>query len=624
MLVTAPAVVAGLAYLNAKTQFSQDAFVLFTAMAGGRWTGKLEKEDRMNMFYRIEEHALNKKTADQTFLIYNNSRYTYKQSYEIIIRYGTWLKQTYNIKPKEIVAMYFGNSDIYVFIWFGLWSIGAKPAFINYNLTNKPLSHSIRTATTRLVLVDPEFESNITSELKSDLPGVEWVTVTPKVEAEAMNMVGVRAPDADRSESNPQNMALLIYTSGTTGLPKPANFGWLKATSSGHFFSKAMGYKSSDVFYTSMPLYHSSGSILGVCTTVIAGATICIGRKFSTKTFWRDVRDSNATIIQYVGETCRYLLSAPPEVDPSTGGNLDKKHNVRLAFGNGLRPDIWNRFKERFGITEIAEFYGATEGSGASFNFSRNDLSKGAIGRQGTLLWLMSGTRAIVEVDWITEQPWRDPKTGFCKQVPNGQPGELLYKLDPADVHRGFQGYHGNEKASQSKLMRDVLVKGDIYFRTGDTVKMDSEGKIMYFSDRIGDTFRWKGENVSTNEVSEALGTNRHVKEANVYGVELPNHDGRAGCVAIILADEPKDVVMTDLAKHAKANLPRYAVPLFLRVTKGMELTGTNKQQKHIIRAHGVDPAKMGEDRLYWLKGDTYVPFSDQDWSALNNGKVKL
>ncbi|KAL5320086.1 hypothetical protein ACEPPN_013148 [Leptodophora sp. 'Broadleaf-Isolate-01'] len=194
--------------------------------------------------------------------------------------------------------------------------------------------------------------------------------------------------------------------------------------------------------------------------------------------------------------------------------------------------------------------------------------------------------------------PYRDPTTGFCKQVPRDEAGELLFALDAADINKKFQGYFNNKGSTESKIMRDVLKKGDAYFRTGDMISWDKEGR-SYFNDHIGDTFGWKSENVSPSEVSEALGNHASVHKANVYGVELPHHDGRAGCLAIVLAEEPSGRLMSDLAKHAHARLPRFAVPLFLRLTKEMVVTGTNKQQKHIVRGQGVNPEKMGEDELY-------------------------
>lgn len=386
-----------------------------------------------------------------------------------------------------------------------------------------------------------------------------------------------------------------------------------------------------------MPLYHSAASILGFITTLTAGATIGLGRKFSNKTFWPEVRACKATVIHYVGETCRYLIAAPPQIDPVTGENLDTKNDVRMAFGNGLRPDVWNTFKERFGITAIAEVYAATEGAAGSWNYSLNDFSKGAIGRFGFFGNLLVGKgAAVVELDHITDLPSRDPKTGFCTRVPVGEPGELLYALDPQNPSANFQGYFNNPTASNSKILRNVLTKGDAWFRTGDMVRVDHEHRT-YFHDRIGDTFRWKAENVSTNDVSEALGAHPAVHEANVYGVELPHHDGRAGCVALHLAEQPTPHLMTSVAQHAMSTLPRFAVPLFVRIEAGAgaveeddalgplgNRTGTNKQQKHILRAQGVDPEKAGDDQLFWLRNGSYVPFGKADWTELKGGRVKL
>lgn len=374
-----------------------------------------------------------------------------------------------------------------------------------------------------------------------------------------------------------------------------------------------------------MPLYHSSASILVFCMVADLGATLALGKKFSTKAYWQDVRATKATVIHYVGETCRYLLAAPPQIDPVTGENLDKKNDVRAAFGNGLRPEIWDQFKERFGIEAIGEFYAATEGTSGMWNFSRNDFSKGAIGRLGSLGSFLAKTNsAVVELDLETEQPYRDPKTGFCTKIlHSGKPGELLYKLDAKDISAGFQGYFNNPSSTNSKIMRDVFEKGDAWFRSGDLLTQDTDGRT-FWSDRIGDTFRWKAENVSTAEVSEAIGSHSMVHEANVYGVQLPHHDGRAGCAALVLADEPSERFLNELAAQAKASLPRYAVPLFLRRLKKMQITGTNKQQKHLLRADGVDPSKMGEDELYWLKNGTYVKFGEKDWAELNGGRVRL
>lgn len=383
-----------------------------------------------------------------------------------------------------------------------------------------------------------------------------------------------------------------------------------------------------------MPLYHSTATLMGFCHVLYAGATLALGRKFSTSRFWHEVRQHQATIILYVGETCRYLLSAPPVVDPATGENVDRQHRVHTAFGNGLRPDVWNRFKQRFGIERIVEFYGATEGSFATWNVSRNDFSVGAVGRSGWLFSLaLSRSVAVVELDHETEMPRRDGATRFCRQVAAGAPGELLFALPPDDIEKRFQGYFGDREATDKKIMRDVFRRGDAWFRTGDVVRWDREGRI-YFADRIGDTFRWKSENVSTAEVAHVLGLHPAVREANVYGVELPHHEGRAGCAAVVLdpavlvahGGEPSAEALGSMAEHVRKELPKYALPLFLRVPKGhaMQTTGTNKQQKHHLRQDGVDPQKTGDDAVFWLKNGTYVRFTSRDWSELNGGRVKL
>lgn len=374
-----------------------------------------------------------------------------------------------------------------------------------------------------------------------------------------------------------------------------------------------------------MPLYHSSASILGVLQALEAGKTVAIGRKFSASKFWEEVRANDATIIQYVGEMCRYLLRTPPQKDPETGEDLDKKHKVRVAFGNGLRPDVWARFKDRFGIDAIGEFYAATESPLGLFNLSRNDHASGAIGRNGWLYDLvMSMKVAVVELDVATDEPRRDPSTGWCKKVKTGEPGELIFKL-PEDTQQQFQGYYNNSKATNSKILRDVFKKGDAWFRTGDTIIWDSEGRI-FFTDRIGDTFRWKSENVSTMEVGHIMGLHPGIHEANVYGVQLPHHDGRAGCAAVVLNGEPDEVMMRSLGAHAVKGLPAYARPVFLRVMPDMagQTTGTHKQLKNNLRNEGVDPAKVDLKTVWWLKGGEYVPFREADWKSISEGRARL
>ncbi|KAI5285896.1 hypothetical protein KEM52_002228, partial [Ascosphaera acerosa] len=402
-----------------------------------------------------------------------------------------------------------------------------------------------------------------------------------------------------------------------------------------------------------MPLYHSTAAVLGFSAALMHGTTYIIGRRFSARRFWAEVRESRATIVQYVGETMRFLLATPPTLDPGTGECLDARHDVRLIYGNGLRPDIWNKVKERFGIETVCEFYASTEGTSGAWNRSSNDFTAGAIGHNGFVANLvLSFSTVVVKVDLDTEEPWRDPRTGFCKKVRRGDPGELLYRINARDVKQSFQGYLNNAAATEKKIMRDVFKRGDAYFRTGDMVRWDREGR-WYFSDRLGDTFRWRSENVSTSEVAHVVGAHPAVHEANVYGIRVPHHEGRAGCASLVTEEQialeesaetaahrqadpeyrvpvlrPSQEMLASLAAHASANLPKYAVPLFLRVGRTRESTGTLKQQKVAIRNEGVDLDLMEErkvdDLWFWLRGGKYVEFRKADWADMKGGRVRL
>jgi len=412
----------------------------------------------------------------------------------VVLRYGNWLKSK-GVEKDEIVAMDFVNSEVFMWVWFGLWSIGAKPAFINYNLSGKPLVHTIKTSTARLVLVDQESKDKFNQDAlkehgftrvqhadkvkytfeqeQSDVPlSVKNQAQTPQAAVEAgavsepltaqrnleiiffddaltstiLTHPPTRLPDSSRSDQKRSSMAMLIYTSGTTGLPKPAVMSWGKCGGGAKFAANWMSLKN-DIVYTSMPLYHSSASVLGACAVLRAGSTIALSKKFSHKTFWPEIRSSHATILHYVGETCRYLLSAPPSP-------LDKQHNIRAAFGNGLRPDVWEPFKQRFGIETIYEFYAATEAPGGLFNRSTNSFSSGAIARNGSLgNLLMSRKLTLVRMDPNSDppEPLRDPVTGLCEISDYNENGELLGKLDAANIKDGFQATMGTRKLQTRK-----------------------------------------------------------------------------------------------------------------------------------------------------------------------------
>lgn len=626
--------------MNAKWGISGDAKLVGTFIQLGIWQARLERSDRVNPFYLLEEHANSSEYASRNFLWFEGKHWTYKEVYDHVLQYAHWLKQTHQVATRDIVAVDCMNHPKFVLITFAIWSLGAKPAYINYNLGGEGLMHCIRASNARVVLVDDAVVDKFTPEVREKLSkadfrkdakgNVELSLLDAALHNKTTTLSPHREPDTARSgagyNEGKDTMGALIFTSGTTGLPKPAIVSWGKLTGSGPLMHRWGELRKTDTYYTCMPLYHSTAMVLALMACQYSGACCAIGHKFSNSTFWPEVRASNATLIQYVGETNRYLLAAPPQLDPVTGENLDKKHSVHSAFGNGMRPDVWDRFKERFGIDTVGEFYSATESPQSSWNLSRNTFTSGAIGRAGKVASaLFGGCYRIVEVDIDTEEPRRDPaNNNFVIEVPPSHPGELIFKLDPDNIKFNYQGYYGNENASNKKILRDCFVAGDAYYRTGDILRIDEEGR-QYFMDRIGDTFRWRSENVSTNEVSEALGHHAAINEANVYGVEVPHHDGRAGCAAITFNVPVTAELMRGLAEFALKKLPKYAVPVFVRVTQDQMVTGNNKQQKSIFRNQGVDLAKLpGEDEMFYFNGREYAPFGEGEWERLKAGQMKL
>ncbi|KAJ3498041.1 hypothetical protein NLG97_g1437 [Lecanicillium saksenae] len=630
LALAAPAAVGLLAYANAKASIGYDLFMAKVIAKSLIAVAYRKRTQRLNLFLDLEYWATRPDHADEPILLYQGKTWTYAQLYDTVLRYGHWLKTKFDIKPKQIVAMAYTTSDMFAITWMALWSIGATPAFINNLLTGKGLAHCLRISTATVCLVDPEIASAI-QEVREELPKMQFVVVTPEIRELAFNGPAVRYPDEDREVQDPADLAILIYTSGTTGFPKAAIVSWTKVIRLCAITQNMIGLKKGHTLFSAMPFYHSTGSLVGFASTLYSGGTLALSQKFSKHTFWRDVRETNSNSILYIGEAMRYLLDAPTEYDPVTGDSLDKKHNVKTIYGAGLRADVWSKFKERFGIETIIEFYGATEGVAGTWNISRNSLSEGAVGRVGWLLesLLMSRQTIIVLMDWETDEALRDG-SGVCIKAKTGETGELLLRVPADSINSAFQGYYNNSEATKKKIIRDVVTKGDAWFRTGDSLRWGGDG-LIFFSDRLGDTFRWKGENVSTMEVGNVMGMHPCVAEANVYGVSLPHHDGRAGCAATSFrSGNPSSEELESLATHLRKCLPRYAVPLFLRrvdeVANTSTTTGTHKQQKVALRKAGVNPVgENGDDiTLYWLKGKTYVPFGKEEWNRMQNGKVKL
>ncbi|KAF2654372.1 acetyl-CoA synthetase-like protein [Lophiostoma macrostomum CBS 122681] len=622
ILATLSGTAALAAYLNAKHHILYD---LTHARGGLAPTPSAEAymasrvaSKRLLTYHVFEEQALHKR-PHHPFLIFEGRTWTYRQFYDAVVSVGNWLMSDLGVQEGEVVAIDGGNSPEYYMLWFALDAVGAVVSFVNWNLTGEGLVHCVKICGSRYLLTDSDVRSNVEPSLTplSDL-GVTIHYYTPSFFASLTDDTPL--PESRRENATLESTRGLIYTSGTTGLPKGVIMPTGRELFVGHQAATVLKLKPEDRMYTCMPLYH--GAAHGLCTTpcIHAGATIVLGRKFSHRTFWPEVARSRATHIQYVGELCRYLLNGPPN-------DFETQHCVKVAWGNGMRPDVWEPFRQRFKIPVIHELYAATDGLGSTFNANAGPFTRHAIGLRGLLWnWRFGEEEVRVRMDVDTEEIVRDER-GFAVRVGPGEPGQVLHRLDP-EMLAGVPGYFNNEEATGKRRIADVFQEGDLYFQSGDLMRQDASG-LLFFVDRLGDTYRWKSENVSTHEVSDALGKFPSIAETNAYGVSVPGYDGRAGAASIVLAPGVSEAALDlrALAAHARSALPGYAVPLFLRVTERLEYTGTLKIQKGRLKREGVDPGLVtGTDRVYWLKPgeEGYLPFGRKDWEDIKAKRVRL
>lgn len=625
--------VLGTSYLDSRLDTINDLIRMKTLFGSNLRWAIAQKQDKVNVFHVFEKYVRN--TPNKTFLVYPEPlaeasldskrpledffivrKYTYAEAHEKIQKISAYLIDLHGIKEKDTVAIDFVNKPEMVFVWFALWNVGAKPAMINYNLQGRSLSHCVRVSQSKLLIVDEEVSDyglTVSEELEKQY-GILTVVATKSLFEDIYHKYKPLSLVNDHPKSF--DASCYIFTSGTTGLPKAATMSWKKAFWGADLYSSISFYNANQTLYSAMPLYHSTAAVLGLLGTVHKGGTYAIGHKFSTTSFWVQARLSEASAIQYVGETCRYLLNAPENPN-------DKLHQVKIAHGNGMRPDVWLKFKERFNIGAISEFYAATESPTAINNVQRGGFGVGACGHYGSLVTLVlhHSKWNLVAVDPDTSSLWRDPKTNLCRETLPDEPGEFLYKLDPKNIKLDFQGYVGNQEATDEKIVFDVFKKGDVWMRSGDLLRTDKD-HCVYFVDRLGDTFRWKSENVSTNEVEEAIVEFGGVDLSVCVGVQVPKHEGRAGFAVIKLKNPEKQLDMSLLGKHLLERLPRYAVPIFIKFVDSITITGNNKIQKKEFRNQKI-PAPPGET-IFWLEGTSYKPLTADAWARVENGRYKL
>lgn len=624
-------------YVDGKYGISKDISALGGAAGAAKKASRLTRLPNASFVMSWYETLALPGQKDRPLFIQAETgrKVSFQEIEEMSNRVGNWAVAQ-GFQKEDCITLLMDNRPEFVAVWLGLSKAGCSTALINTNTKGKPLIHAVTVANSVAAIIGTEHAETVEAveqDLRSggvkvfaswgagglagtEKPGFCEASLDKELAAAATTPV----PEARRQPMKVTQPCFYIYTSGTTGLPKACNMSHAKVMIMGSMCAIAKVGAGDAVYGSGLPLYHSAAN-LGVLHALTMGSTYVIRCKFSASQQWADCGKYNCVAMQYIGELCRYLLTQSDMAGA-------KNHKLRIAFGNGLRPEIWDQFQRSFNVPEILEFYGATEGAGILTNYCKNYEGQGAVGWQGAISKLVMPS-SIVKFDVEKDAPFRDPKTGFCVETAVDEPGELLNPIRSVTATAegntsNFEGYT-NKEATEKKTLRDVFKKGDYWYRSGDLLRKDAKN-YFYFVDRIGDTFRWKGENVSTMEVSEVLSGFEGVVDANVYGVEVPGKDGRACMVAITVSGENK-IDRNLLATYCRANLPPYAVPLFIRfLAEDINLTGTFKHQKVDYRNQGCDPSKIQPDEVWWfnVESGSYEAYTSEVYAKIAAGQSKL
>jgi fatty-acyl-CoA synthase len=558
---------------------------------------------------------LARKYGDRPALLSENEVLTYAEYDGRANRYARWAMAN-GVEKGDVVCLLMANRPEYAAIWLGIVRAGGVVALLNTNLRGAALAHCVNLVRPRHVIVASNLAAHYESAEPLIAPGATvWrhggpSRNLPRIDESVMEFGDDAIPKTERPALTLDDRCLYIYTSGTTGLPKAAHINHYRVYAAMLAFSRVMEATEKDRIYNCLPMYHTSGGVLAIGSALVAGGSVYIREKFSASAFWDDVVDNDCTRFQYIGELCRYLLNAPPH---------PKEHlnAIRIACGNGLRPDIWQPFKARFGIEHIREFYAATEGNAILFNFDDTPGAVGRIPRWARTIFPVTNIRFDIEREAAVRGD-----DGLCIECDVGEVGELISQIviNPLKPGQRFDGY-ADKVETEKKILRDVFVAGDMWFRSGDLMRRDERG-YFYFIDRIGDTFRWKGENVSTSEVAEALGACPGVAEATVYGIAIAGADGRAGMATIVPV---KGFDLDTLRSHMHATLSQHARPLFVRFSAELDATSTFKQRKLDLVRQGCDPSAT-LDPIFFddPAAGRFVRIDAALFARLNSGAIHL
>ncbi|XP_053689695.1 long-chain fatty acid transport protein 4 [Sabethes cyaneus] len=580
------------------------------------------RQKRKTVVQIFEENAA--RHPAKLALIMDDTRLTFGDMKQLSDRIGSFFHRK-GFRKDDAVALMMESCPKYPCVWLGLAKLGAVTALINTNLRRETLRHSIVAANSKAIIVSSEMAGAIAEVL--DQEGVKGLPIFVYGTEQSPEPVKcVQLPDAvdlrhalndvpsdeDLSaiwnDISPRDKLVYIYTSGTTGMPKAAvitNSRFIMMGSGAYYM---LNLQTDDIIYNPLPLYHSAGGMVGMGCIMLCGLTAALRKKFSASNFFTDCIKYNCTVAQYIGETCRFVLSTPAKP-------TDTQHHVRVMFGNGLRPQIWTQFASRFSVKQIAEFYGSTEGNSNLMNIDNTVGAVGFVPAFARRLYPVTLVRCEEETGEVIRNA-----DGFCIRCKPGQSGVFIGKINLKNALNSFVGY-ADKKASEKKVLRDVFTKDDMYFNSGDILVEDLFG-YYYFKDRTGDTYRWRGENVATSEVEGVITSIVGLKDCAVYGVEIPEVEGKAGMAAIVDTEGKLDV--EQLAVGIRACLPPYARPLFIRVLSELPMTTTFKLKKRDLQLDGYDIRKI-KDPIYFLQGNgTYRVFSQADYDVVSSGKGKF
>ncbi|MBV9997403.1 MAG: long-chain-acyl-CoA synthetase [Caulobacteraceae bacterium] len=567
-------------------------------------TGRLEARPNRILPSVIDEQA--ERLGEAPALLSESETLSFPALAGRVRRYGRWALES-GLGKGDVVALLMPNRPEYLAAWLGLTRVGVVTGLLNPELRGASLAHCVGVARAKRIIVDARLAGGLLEAIGVEGPPIvvhgEGWSGLPRIDLELATLPA----EAAGPEVTLADPALLIYTSGTTGLPKAARVSHHRVMSWSYWFAGLADIRPTDRLYDCLPLCHSAGGVAAVGAALVGGASTVIAPKFSASRFWDEVTDWECTLFQYIGELCRYLLAAPPHP-------RERAHRLRLCCGNGLAGDVWTAFQQRFAVPQILEFYAATEGTFSLYNV---EGKPGAIGRVPPLL-RHRFPAAIVKYDADARAPARNPE-GFCIPCASGEAGEAIGRIASQGTGR-FEGYTDIAE-SQKKLLRDVFAPGDAWFRTGDLMRQDDQA-FWYFVDRIGDTFRWKGENVSAAEVAEALRAFPGIRDASVYGVVVPGAGGRAGMAAVVAGP---DFDLAVLPAHLAARLPDYARPVFLRLVPTLAVTETFKPKKAALAEEGYDPGRSDDPLyLYDRERGAYVGLDADLLAQVREGRLRL